>query len=284
MLSINTKIKLNNGYEMPQFGLGTYLSESTGSTQKVIVHALTKAKYIHLDTAELYGNEKEIGEGLKMSGVPRESVFITSKLWSMEGGAKSTRRAFKNSLADLGLAYIDQYLLHAPQGGRVLECYDALLEFVKDGSLKSLGVSNFGVHHLKALKQAGRPLPATNQIELHPWCTNQPIVDWCRANNVAIVAYCPLARMAYKNDPVLVDICKKHGKEPAQVMIRWSLQKGYVCIPKSADTGRIDSNANVFDFALDDTDMSRLGELGSVKKNVDWDPTVWRFDQFGPLN
>jgi diketogulonate reductase-like aldo/keto reductase len=183
----------------------------------------------------------------------------------------------------LGLDYIDQYLLHAPLGGKVLECYDLLLEYQRNGKIKTVGVSNFGVKHLEAIKHSGRPLPQVNQIELHPWCTNEDIVKWCRENNVALVAYCPLARTQYFNDSLLNELCKKYNKTQSQILVRWSLQMGFIPIPKTSKINRLIENANVFDFEIDPSDMARMRELGKEKKNVDWDPTI-SFGGFGPTH
>ena len=154
---------------MPIFGLGMYLAESGDETVQAVNHAITKAGYIHLDSAQCYKNEEDVGKGMKESGVPRENIFVTTKLFTTKGGRRHAIETAENSLKAMNIGYIDQYLLHCPQGGNVLECYDVLLEYQKKGLIKTVGVSNFGVAHLEALKNSGRPLPQTNQIELHPW-------------------------------------------------------------------------------------------------------------------
>ena len=163
------------------------------ASSRAVIHAL-KSGYLQLDCAKFYENEDDIGKGIKESGVPRDKIFVVTKLFSTNGGRESAIRAVKESLQLMNTDYIDQYLLHAPQGGKVLECYDVFLEYQSKGIIKSVGVSNFGVKHLEALKNSGRPLPQVNQIELHPWCTNQDIVKWCRDHNVAVVGYSPLSK------------------------------------------------------------------------------------------
>lgn len=283
-LDIHSKVKLNNNILMPIFGLGMYRSPPGEDAKKSALFALKEANYIHLDSARFYENEKDAGDAVRESGLPRESIFVTSKLLTTEGGREKCAPLVENSIKQINLGYVDQYLLHAPIGGHVLECYDLLLEYQKKGLFKTVGVSNFGVAHLEALKSAGRPLPQVNQIELHPWCQNRDIVDWCRANNVAVVGYSPLAKSQKLDDPVVNDIASKHKKTAAQVLIRWSLEKGYVTIPKSNKPERIIENANVFDFELDETDMRRLDELGKgVKEVTGWDPTINSIpDNFGP--
>jgi methylglyoxal/glyoxal reductase len=250
----------------------------------VIKHAITKANYILLDTAQFYKNEEDVGKALNDSGVSRESVFVTTKLFTTQEGKQGAIKTIEQSLKLMGFNYIDQYLLHAPQGGHVLECYDVLLDYQKKGIIRTVGVSNFGVKHLEALKNSGRPLPQVNQIELHPWCTNEDIVNWCRANNVAVVGYSPLAKSHKLQDPYVLKLAEKHKKTPAQILIRWSIQKGFVTIPKSSKIARLHENANVFDFALTDEEMRTFDEFGRHERIVTgWDPTNNDIPtQFGP--
>ncbi len=262
-----------------------YLMEE-GESETIAEYALSKAHYIHLDTAVYYRNERDAGEAIRKSGVDRASVFVTTKIFDLKGGRELAIKTVEESLAAMNIGYIDQYLLHAPLGGKVLECYDVLLEYQQKGLLKTVGVSNFGVKHLEAMKNSGRPLPQANQIELHPWCTNEDIVAWCRANGVAVVGYSPLARNPAKlKDPLVVELATKYKKTPAQVLIRWSLQQGYVTIPKSSKMSRIDENANVFDFSLAQEDMDRLTAIGkTVKECTGWDPTNADIPtEFGPV-
>jgi len=236
-----------------------------------------------IDTAEFYENEKEVGDGILNSKKERDSIFVTSKLWSTSGGRNGCIKRLNECLNNLKSNYVDQYLLHAPQGGKVLECYDAMLELAKEEKIRSVGVSNFGIKHLEAIKNSGRPLPAVNQIELHPWCTNEEIVKYCRDNKIGVVGYSPLTKGNKLNDPYLIEVAKRHNKSPAQILIRWSLQKGYVTIPKSSKFERIAENANVFDFSLNNEEMDRFDSFGKKQKLVfAWDPTKNSMKEFGP--
>jgi len=283
-LKIDSKITLNNGVQMPLFGLGMYRADSGEELVSVVSYALSKANYLMLDSAQFYKNEKDVGDGVKASGVPRENVFTTTKLFTTAGGRDHAKEVVEESLKLMDIGYIDQYLLHCPQGGHVLECYDVLLEYQKKGLIKTVGVSNFGVGHLEAIKNSGRPLPQVNQIELHPWCHQESIVNWCRENGVALVGYAPLAQNQRLGEPLIVELAQKYNKTPAQILIRWSLQKGFVTIPKSTKPSRIDENSNVFDFNLSDEDMKRIYEGGSPDSGrVCWDPTNNDMEkEFGP--
>ena len=284
MLNLHSKVLLNSGVEMPRFGLGMYLSEVGEIAENATKYAVGTAGYIMIDTAEFYKNERDVGAGIRASKQPRENIFIVTKLFNTEAGRAGCLEVFNKSLKNLGVNYIDQYLLHAPHGGKVLECYDTLLELQKKGLLKTIGVSNFGVHHLEALKNAGRPFPAVNQIELHPWCTNEDIVKYCQKNNIAIVAYSPLAKGERLADPFVLSLAKKYNKSPAQILIRWSLDKGFITIPKSTRPERITENANVFDFQLTVEEIETFDSFGKKEKSITgWDPTIYSLDKFGPL-
>jgi diketogulonate reductase-like aldo/keto reductase len=266
------------------FQTGLYEAEPGEDTVGSITYAVKEVGYRMLDSAQFYKNEEEVAKGVAASGVPREQIFVTTKLFTTKGGKAQATETVESSLSKMkSLGYIDQYLLHAPQGGAVLECYDVLLDYQKRGLIKTVGVSNFGVAHLEALKNSGRPLPQVNQIELHPWWQQEEIVAWCRANSVAVVGYSPLVRNQKKDAPVLVELAAKHGKSQAQILIRYSLQKGWITIPKSVKPERLVQNASVFDFELDAGDMAKLNEQGKEKKNVCWNPTVNDIPtEFGP--
>ena len=261
-----------------------YRAESGDDLVKVVAYALKNAHYILLDSAEFYKNEEDVGKGIKESGLPREKLFTVTKLFTTKGGRQHAIEIVEQSLKLMNTGYIDQYLLHCPQGGQVLEAYDVLLEYQEKGLIKTVGVSNFGVKHLEALKNSGRPLPQVNQIELHPWCTNEDIVKWCFDNGVAVVGYSPLAQTQRLNHPFVLELAKKYNKTPAQILIRWSLQKGFVTIPKSTKPNRIDENSNVFDFSLAKEDVEKFDSFGRAKKeNVCWDPTNNDIEkEFGP--
>jgi diketogulonate reductase-like aldo/keto reductase len=280
--TLTSRIKLNDGRLMPIFGLGLYQAATSSKTTQII-HDAIRLGYPLIDTAELYRNESQVGEALKKT-LNREEIFISTKLFRTNDGRQGLRRSFQNSLQQLGTNYIDLYLIHAPQGGHVLEVYKEMIQLQKEGHIRSIGVSNFGVQHLKWLKQAGF-VPAVNQIELHPWWQNEEIVDYCRTNNIAIMGYSPLGKGHFLNDPFLIKLSERYGKTPAQILIRWSVQNGYITIPKTTSgIARLKENMDVFDFNLSDEDMKGLTNYGKKNpQNTGWDPTTNNKDKFGPV-
>jgi diketogulonate reductase-like aldo/keto reductase len=280
--ALASRIKLNDGRLMPIFGLGLYQAAAASETTKIIVDAI-RLGYPLIDTAELYGNESQVGEAVKKN-IDREQIFISTKLFRTNGGLQGLQQSFANSLQQLGTNYIDLYLIHAPQGGHVLEVYKEMVHLQKQGKIRSVGVSNFGVQHLEWLKQAGF-VPAVNQIELHPWWPNEDVVDYCRTNNIAIMGYSPLGKGHFLNDPYLIKLSERYGKTPAQILIRWSIQNGFITIPKTTSgIERLKENMNVFDFALSNEDMKGLADYGRKNpQNTGWDPTKNNQDEFGPI-
>jgi len=279
--TLASRIKLNDGRLMPIFGLGLYQAASSSKTTQIILDAI-RLGYPLIDTAELYRNESEVGEAIKKN-INREQIFISTKLFRTNDGRQGLRKSFQNSLQQLGTNYIDLYLIHAPQGGHVLEVYQEMIQLQKEGKIRSIGVSNFGVQHLQWLKQAGF-IPAVNQIELHPWWPNEDIVDYCRTNNIAIMGYSPLGKGHFLNDPYLIKLSQRYGKTPAQILIRWSIQNGFITIPKTTSgIERLKENMDVFDFVLSDDDMKGLSNYGKKNpQNTGWDPTKNSQDNFGP--
>ncbi|UJR09751.1 hypothetical protein I4U23_013978 [Adineta vaga] len=280
--SLASRIKLHDGHLMPIFGLGLYQAASSSKTTQIIVDAI-RLGYPLIDTAELYQNESQVGDAIKRT-IDREQIFITSKILRTNDGRQGLHRSFQNSLQQLGSNYIDLYLIHAPQGGHVVEVYKEMEKLQKEGKIRSLGVSNFGVQHLEWLKQAGF-VPAVNQIELHPWWPNDDIVDYCRTNKIAIMGYSPLGKGHFLNDPYLIKLSGKYGKTPAQILIRWSIQNGFITIPKTtSDIERLKENMDVFDFSMSDEDMKGLSEYGRKNsQNTGWDPTKNSKEKFGPI-
>ncbi|CAF2805994.1 unnamed protein product [Rotaria sp. Silwood2] len=280
--TLASRIRLNDGHLMPIFGLGLYQAASSSKTTQIITDAI-RLGYSLIDTAELYRNESQVGEAVKNS-IDRKQIFITTKLFRTNDGCQGLYKSFNHSLQQLNTNYIDLYLIHAPQGGHVLEVYKEMVQLQKEGKIRSIGVSNFGVQHLKWLKQAGF-VPAVNQIELHPWWPNEDIVDYCRTNNIAIMGYSPLGKGHFLNDPYLIKLSEKYGKTPAQILIRWSLQNGFITIPKTTSgIERLKENMNVFDFVLSDEDMKGLSNYGKKNpQNTGWDPTKNSKEQFGPI-
>ena len=269
--SLSSTIKLKDGVEMPLFGLGMYQIPSgpNGPAEQAAVHAL-KNGYKMIDTATFYRNQSDVGEGLRKSGVKREDVFVVTKLWT--NGYESCRDEFASSLKQLDCGYIDLYLIHSPSAGRVLESYKAMMEFQQQGLVRSIGVSNFGIHHLEGMKKAGVPTPAVNQFELHPWMKRCDLVSYCRENDIAVMGYSPLVRAQTLKDPTLLEVANKVNKTPGQTLIRYSVQMGYITIPKSQTPARIIENTQVFDWSIPEDDMERLNSF--PEKSCAWNPTI----------
>jgi len=265
------RIPLNDGTNMPLFGLGMFRTESgAGRAAEVVAREALKAGYRMIDTAEYYGNEADVGAAVKSCGVPREDIFVVTKLW--DHGYDTCMRHFSESFKKLDIGYVDLFLLHHPYQGQNLETYDAMLELKKQGLVKSVGVSNYGVQHLEGLRKAGRPVPSVNQIELHPWQRKEDIVKYCQKNGIAVMGYSPLTKGQRLNDPEIVQLGKKYGKTPGQVLIRWSVQSGFITIPKTSKVSRVSENSDVFDWSLSDGDMKMLNSC--PKWSCSWDPTV----------
>ncbi|KAF9438912.1 hypothetical protein BGZ76_003272 [Entomortierella beljakovae] len=261
---------LNNARQIPRLGFGVY-----ENTEEAILWAL-QAGYRHIDTATSYENENAVGNAIRKSGIPRDQIFVTTKLTEDDQGYESAIAACELSLEKLGMDYIDLYLIHAPLCGSEAraQSWKAFETLVAQGKVKSIGVSNYGVHHLKELLGSNPTIrPVVNQIEVHPWLIRPDIFSFCEAQHIAIEAYSPLCRGNKMNDPTIAKLALKYSKTPAQILIRWSLQKGYIVIPKSSTKERIEQNADVFDFDIADGDMAALD---SMNENFvcEWDPTI----------
>ncbi|CAO2649789.1 Nn.00g010810.m01.CDS01 [Neocucurbitaria sp. VM-36] len=281
-LTINTKYRLPSGHDIPVLGYGVYQTPAD-VTSEVVQHAL-RVGYRHVDSAVAYRNEAATAEGLKRSGIPREELFFTTKIPPKDMRYETAKEHVENTLKITGFDYVDLYLLHSPYGGKEgrIGAWKALVEGVKSGKIRSIGVSNFGVHHLEELETwiketedkegpgAGGVL-SCNQIELHPWLARPDIVDWCKKRGVLCEAYCPIVRATRNDDPLLLPLAKKYNKTPSQILIRWSLQMGFVPLPKSVTQSRIEENAQVYDFELTEGEMETLDT--GVYEPVAWDPT-----------
>ncbi|MEV4941574.1 aldo/keto reductase [Streptomyces zaomyceticus] len=254
-------VTLNNGVEIPQLGFGVF-QVSDAETTAAVGHAL-QAGYRSIDTAAVYGNEAGVGRALAASDVARDELFVTTKLWNTDQGYDSTLRAFDDSLAKLGLDHVDLYLIHWPAPARDLyvDSWRAIEKLVADGRVRTAGVSNFQPAHLRRLLDSSDLVPAVNQIELHPALQQRELRELHAVHSVATEAWSPLAQGAVLAEPAIVDIAARHGKSPAQVVLRWHLQLGNVVIPKSVTPARIRENIDVFDFALSAGEMSELGAL-----------------------
>jgi diketogulonate reductase-like aldo/keto reductase len=266
----NVTLQLNDGHSIPQVGLGVWQTPRGAPTRHAVAHALG-AGYRHIDTARIYNNETDVGAGIAEASVPRAQVFVTTKLWNADHGFDKALRAFDASLERLGLDYVDLYLLHWPVAGLRLESWRALERLHADGRARSIGVSNFLVPHLLELQDAAKVLPAVNQIELNPFLQRRDTVALCRKLGVVVEAYSPLTHGARLQHPVLREVAANAGRTPAQVLLRWGVQHGFVVLPKSVNPTRIAENGRIFDFTLDAASMSRLDAL---EENLvtGWDP------------
>jgi methylglyoxal/glyoxal reductase len=270
-LSLQSRVKLNNGVEMPILGLGVYQSPPGRATENAVQSAL-RLGYRHIDTARIYGNEADVGQAIHNSGIPREEIFVTTKLWNSDQGYESAIRACEASLKRLGLGFLDLYLIHFPVPETRTESWKAMWTLLRKGKCRAVGVSNFMISHLKELSATSDLVPAVNQVEFHPFLYQKELLDYCRAHTIQVEAYSPLARAERLNNPKLIALAAKHSKTPAQIMIRWSLQHGLVVIPKSTREERIRENSQVFDFSLSADDMRVLDGLNENLR-TNWDPT-----------
>jgi methylglyoxal/glyoxal reductase len=259
--------KLNTGAEMPLLGLGVYDMHNDEAIEAVI-HAL-KTGYRLIDTASMYGNEEQVGIAVKNSEVPREDIFITTKVNNTQQGYDATLRAFDDSMRKLDAGYIDLYLLHWPLKGKRKDTWKAMERLYDEKKVRAIGVANYLLPFLHELETYGNITPAVNQVEFSPWLYLEDLLQFCRGKNIVMQAYTPLARGKKFNDPRLLSIAQKHDKSPAQIVIRWDLQLGVSPIPKSSNPSRIEENFDVFDFYLDDADMSALSSLHENFRIVD---------------
>jgi len=269
-LTIKSTRKLNSGQEIPVLGLGVFQTPPGRVTQEAVKFAL-KVGYRHIDTASLYGNEEDVGRGVRDSGVPREQVFVTTKLWNTDHGYDSALSACGESLRRLGLGYIDLYLIHWPVPELRGETWKALVELRRRGSCRAIGVSNYTVRHLEELLASSEVAPAVNQVEFNPFLYQEELLRFCNSKGIQLEAYSPLTRGHKLDHPTILDVAKRYSKSPAQVLIRWGLQHGLVVIPKSTRPERIQENSEVFDFEISSADMSRLDSL-SENLHTAWDP------------
>jgi 2,5-diketo-D-gluconate reductase A len=259
-------LQLNDGHSIPQLGLGVYKVKNSQATDVVLT--AFEAGYRHVDTAALYGNERGVGIAVRTCGLAREDIFVTTKVWNDDHGYDKTLRAFDASLRKLGLDRVDLYLIHwpAPTQDRYLDTWRALERLREEGRATSIGVSNFHTKHLDRLLAASSVVPVLNQVELHPWLPQQAVREYGAAHGMLTEAWSPLARGRLLDDEVLSHVARKHGKTPAQVVIRWHLQLGNVVIPKSVTSARIRENIDVFDFELDAADLADIAGLESGER------------------
>ncbi|MEC1374277.1 aldo/keto reductase [Heyndrickxia oleronia] len=255
-------VTLNNGLKMPQLGFGVWQVEDNQATDAV-AKAL-EVGYTSIDTAMIYKNEKGVGKALQQSSVPREELFITTKVWNTDQGYENTLRAFDESLERLGLDYVDLYLIHwpTPEYDQYVDTYKALEKLYKDGRVKAIGVCNFDIEHLERILKECEIKPVLNQVECHPYLIQSELKEFCAKHDIFVEAWSPLQQggEVLKNESVM-KIAEAHGKTPAQVVLRWHLQNNTIVIPKSVTPSRIEENFNVFDFELSTNEMEEINKL-----------------------
>jgi diketogulonate reductase-like aldo/keto reductase len=264
MQQLSNKTDLHNGVKMPWLGLGVWKTKE--GTE--VVHAVKTALqvgYRSIDTAAVYGNEEGVGIGIKESGVSRDELFITTKVWNADQGYDSTLNAFEESRKKLGLEIIDLYLIHWPVKGKYKDTWRALEKLYKDGSVRAIGVSNFQVHHLKDVISSSEIVPMVNQVEYHPLLSQQELRTFCQSNNIQMEAWSPLMQ-GNLDLPLLSELAAKYAKTPAQIILRWDLQNGVVTIPKSIHENRIRENSGIFDFTLSEDDVAKINALNKNQR------------------
>ncbi len=258
-MDLNSKFQLRGGVEIPLLGLGTWRA-AEGEARRAVCQALL-AGYRLIDTAAYYGNEEEVGAGLRDAGLPRSEVFVTSKVWIDESGYEDTLRAFEKSLGRLGLEYLDMYMVHWPVQGLYKETYRAVEELYRQGRIKAIGVSNFSARLLKELDGEMEFGPMVNQLQFHPLYIRHAEYAYCREKGILLQAWKPLARGKLDGDAGLHGIAAAHGKSPQQVILRWGLQRGLGIIPKTVNPVRMQENADLFDFTLTEEEMAYINGL-----------------------
>lgn len=266
--------RLANGIEMPRLGLGVWRVEEVDATNSV--RWAIENDYHLIDTASVYKNEKGVGEGIRQSGVEREKLFVTTKLWNADQGYDSTHQAFNEGLERLGLDYVDLYLIHWPVAGKFSDSWRAMEEIYESGRAKAIGVSNFQQHHIEELMNAAKIKPMVNQIELHPTLTQVDLRTFLASEGIAVEAWSPLGQGKILQNPTLVEIGKSHNKSAAQVIIRWHLQSDIIVIPKSVHEERIKENIDVFDFELSTEEMEKIDRL-NINERLGADPDNFDF-------
>ncbi|HEY4429977.1 MAG TPA: aldo/keto reductase [Paenibacillus sp.] len=270
---------LHNGVNMPWLGLGVFKVEEGAELVQAIKSAIAHG-YRSIDTAAIYDNETGVGqaikEALQENNLSREDLFVTSKVWTADMGYEQTIAAYETSLAKLGLEYLDLYLIHWPVKGKYTETWRALETLYKEGRVKAIGVSNFQIHHLEDVMKDAEIKPMVNQVELHPYLSQQALLSFCQAHEIQLEAWSPLMQGQLLDQPVLKQIAAKYGKSVAQVIVRWDLQRGIITIPKSTKEHRIIENVDVFDFQLTEEDMTLINSLNQDQR-VGPDPDNFDF-------
>jgi len=275
-MNLQSTRTLANGVEMPIFGLGVYKMTDPQETIEAITKAL-QVGYRAIDTASLYYNEEQVGEAIRHSGVAREDLFVTTKVWNSDQGYDNTLKAFETSLKKLNMDYVDLYLTHWPVEGKYPDTYRAIERLYEEKLIRVPGVSNHHAHHLEQLLRSANVPPMVNQVEAHPYLSQEPLRAFCREHQIAVTAWSPLGRGGVLQDETIIKTAEKYGKSAAQVVLRWHLQHDIMVIPKSVTPSRIEENANIFDFVLSSEDMTVIDGLNRNQR-FGKDPDNFHFD------
>ncbi len=268
-------ITFHDDHRAPQLGMGTW--QLTGDAVVPAIQAAAEAGYRSIDTAAIYGNEAEVGRGIAQCGIPREDLFVATKVWNDRHGHDSTKTAFQESLDRLGLDYVDLYLIHwpVPQNKRYLDTWEALIQLRDEGRARSIGVCNFQVGHLQKLLDSTGVLPVVNQIELHPHFQQAELRAYHQDHDIRTEAWSPLGRTQALRDPVILELAHQLQATPAQVILRWHIQMGHMVIPKSSQPTRLQENFNLWNLHLDDAAMARIATLDRADGRIGPDPDTF---------
>ncbi|RWZ55294.1 aldo/keto reductase [Halobacillus fulvus] len=264
-MSLQETFTLHNGIQVPKVGLGVYKMNDDEEVIGAVQSALDIG-YRHIDTASFYDNEKGVGTAIKDSGIPREELFVVTKVWNDEQGYEETLQAFERSMDKLGLDYLDLYLVHWPVPGKYTDTWKALEKLYKDGKVKAIGVCNFMEHHLDELMASAEIKPMVNQVEFHPRLYQKDLADYCAEHHIQLEAWAPLGRGKYFDASALKEAAERHDKTPAQVILRWHLQHDVMIIPKSSNADRQKQNADLFDFELTEAEMQDIDGLNKNER------------------
>ncbi len=263
--SIKDCTVLNNGLEMPWLGFGVFQVDDGQEVEQTVKYAL-EVGYRSIDTAAVYKNERGVGRALRESGIPREDIFLTTKVWNSDQRKQRVWEAFEESLERLQTDYVDLYLVHWPVEGCYQETWKVMQEIYENGRVKAIGVSNFMIHHLEDILGDDQIVPAVNQVEFHPYLVQPDLLKFCQSNQIQLEAWAPIVKGEIMNEPVAQKLAKKYNKTPVQVTLRWDLQHEVVTIPKSVTPHRIAENADIFDFELSEAEMKELDALDEGRR------------------
>jgi len=274
-MNLSSGLKLNNGVEIPYIGLGTFKAPEGGETYDAVKWAI-ETGYRHIDTAAVYKNEASVGKAVKDSGIARSDIFITTKLWNEDMRQDNQLNAIDDSLKRLGTDYVDLYLIHWPVKEKFVESWQKMEQIYKSGKARAVGISNFNIHHIESILAVSDLIPAVNQCECSPELTQTELADYCKQKGIQFQPYSPLGQGNTLKEPKITAIAEKYGRTPAQIILRWGFQRGFINIPKSVTKSRIEENAKIFDFELEDADFKEMFTMNSGKRYCS-DPETFNF-------